>query len=404
MTDDRLDEPAHARNSPSDAEGWMNCLGKPNAEAGLPDDVSIFAAEGTAAHEVADECLSNPLGYEPWDFVGHVFHFDGFDIEFDEDMAEALSPGIEWIRAQLGTFYGERRVDLTEWLGLDLQGRPQKGTLDRGIIAPDIITINELKFGRGIPVSPVRNKQMMLYGLGFWRAEAPHITDPNFPIHLVIDQPRCAGGGGEWTTTLGELLAFGEEVKLAAEATKDPNAPRTAGDKQCFFCRRRKAPGGCETHQSFVLDVMGAKFEDLDSDEPLVLPRPLTPERRSYVLRHAKMIEKWTEQLHEEALADALKGEPTPGLKAVEGRKSPDKWPEDKSGAEAAVVAVHGAEKAFTKKLITPTQACKKIFPEDLKIIEPFIVRGSKKPILVDEADAREALTPHDAKFDEILE
>lgn len=386
---------AHARLSPSSASAWMTCAGYPNANEGLPDETSAFAAEGTAAHAISDDCLQ--FGFDPWDFVGQVLHVDGYAIEFDEDMADALAPGIEWIRAQEGQFFGERRVNLSSWLGPD-----QFGTLDRGIVRSDLIIISDLKFGRGIPVSPVRNKQLMLYALGFWDNVARHISDAReFLIH--IDQPRCGGGGGEWRVSLDELLAFGDEARQAAEATRAPDAPRKASKDACLWCRRKNAPGGCPTYEAFNLDLIGQKFGDLDSDEPLRLPPALTPERRSYVLQHAKMIEGWLEDLHTATLQDALRGDPTPGLKAVEGRKAPDKWRD----AEAAMQVVRPilGDRAVTIKLITPTQ-CNKLLKSDLdrELVAPSILVGERKPALVPEDDDRPALAPITSKFDEVEE
>jgi hypothetical protein len=57
----------------------------------------------------------------------------------------------------------------------------QHGTLDRAILIPEQnrLIINDLKWGRGIPVSPVRNKQMVLYALGFWDSCAWQALDMN---------------------------------------------------------------------------------------------------------------------------------------------------------------------------------------------------------------------------------
>jgi len=382
---------AHSPLGPSGAETWIGCPGSVNAQRGLPDDTSEFAAEGTAAHEVADLCLT--LGFEPHDLIGTIWKVDGFAIEVEDDMAEALSPGIDWSREYPGTFYGEHKVDLSHWLG-----EGQFGTLDRGWTTDDSLAIGDLKYGRGIPISPVENKQLMLYALGFWKAKCPHITDPDFPIRLVIDQPRCVGGGGEWMTTLGRLWEFGEEARAAALATEDPNAPRIASAKACQWCKRRKAPGGCETYDEFNLDMLGLKFDDLD-DEEIMLPRMLTPERRSIVLAHKSMITNWLETLHTDCLTDALRGDPTGNLKAVEGRKGADKW-YDKSAAEDALMPILGEDR-FTKKLKSPTQVGKELSPEDMKALDSLIERGTKKPILVPEADARPAIQPVETKFDE---
>jgi len=315
---------AHAKLGPSGADGWFTCAGKIAAEEGLPDDTSEAAAEGTFAHQISEECLA--FGLDPYDFVGHRLVVDGYSFEWTADDADALALGIDQIRAFPGTFYGEQRVDLSHWLG-----EGQFGTLDRAVISPDLIVLGDLKWGRGIPVSPVDNKQLKLYALGLWRAHAAEThTDPATKFLFIIDQPRCSGGGGEWSTTLRELLEFGEEARVAAERTRDPNAPRTASEKGCMFCRRRNAPGGCSTYDEFMLDLIGTKFEELDVDiavaAPPFLPIGMTPERRGHVVRHRKLIENWLDTLHDIHLDETIRGRPAGGLKAVEGRKSPDKW------------------------------------------------------------------------------
>lgn len=392
---------AHAKLSPSGADKWMTCPGSIAAEEGLPDETSEAAAEGTFAHQISDECLM--LGLDPYDFVGHKFTVEGFKFEFDEDMAEALELGIQQVRdfiAEGGTFYGEQQVDLTHWLGPD-----QFGTLDRAVVLPKLIVIDDLKFGRGVPVDPIQNKQLMLYALGFWwqflRESHP---DPDTEFLIIVDQPRCIGGGGEWRTTLKELLEFGEEARSAAEATNDPNAPRVASDKGCKWCKRREAPGGCSTFDEWILDMIGQTFEDIDEDaamgvEPF-LPIGMTPERRAHVVRHKALIEKWLDKLKEIHLEDALRGLPSGGLKAVEGRKSPDKW-FNNVAAEEALEPIMGDER-FTQKVKTPTQVLKAISLADHPEIELLINRGTKKPTLVSEADARPAIIPIEQSMDEV--
>lgn len=390
---------AHAKLGPSGADRWMVCAGSPAAEEGLPDDVSEFAAEGTFAHQISEECLA--FGLDPFDFIGHRLVVEGYSFEWSEDDAEQLAFGITQVRDFGGQFFGEHRVDLTHWLGPD-----QFGTLDRGIKLPDLIVIDDLKWGRGLPVSPIENKQLMLYGLGFWHAHAREThKDPNTRILLIVDQPRCSGGGGEWETTLGRLIEFGEEARAAAERTRDPNAARTASEKGCMFCKRRTAPGGCETFDEFMLDLVGSKFESLDDDIAICAPPYLpltgmTPDRRAHILRHRKLFENWLETLHDQHLDDCIRGLPGGGLKAVEGRKSPDKW-FDKQKADDALLPLLGDDR-FNPKLKTPTQALKEIDEAGKAAIDPLIDRGTKKPVLVGEQDARPAVLTLEQKFEDV--
>ena len=395
-------QPAHAKLSPSSASGWMTCPDYPNANEGLPDDGSEAAAEGTAAHAISDDCLL--FGFDAYDFIGHTTRIKDWAFVWDDDDADLLQPGLDLMRAYQGDFFGEHRVDLSQWLGEN-----QFGTLDRGIVTKDLIRISDLKWGRGVPVSPVQNKQLMLYALGFYWNVARHLTKAT-EFSIEIDQPRCSGGGGFWRVSLDELLEFGEEAKRAAEATRAPNPPRVASGPGCMWCKRKNAPatatapGGCDTYDMFAWSLASQNFDETDDDMeiglPPSLPRLLTPERRAFVLEHRSLLERWLEQMADAELADALAGRPTPARKAVEGRKGRDVF-FDGAAAQPVVVSILG-EDSFTKKLKTPTQLLKEIRDEDdRKLLDPLIKRGVKKPVMVPEADARPAIANAQSKLDE---
>lgn len=390
---------SHAELSPSSASIWMNCAGSINAQRGLPDETTEFAAEGTFAHLISEMCLD--LGLDPYDFIGHRAVIEGYSFEWDEEDADHLAFGIEQIRSFDGRFYGEHQVDLSHWLGPN-----QFGTLDRAVVGDDLIVVSDLKFGRGLPVSPVENKQLMLYSLGFHHNIARHVSHAT-DFLIIIDQPRCNGGGGEWRTTLADLERFGEEARVAAELTKDPSAPLKAGE-HCKWCKRRSAPGGCPTFDTFMVGLLAAQFDDLDDNiliggTPLELPVVMTPERRSYVLDNRKLIENWLDTLHAQALDDALHGRPCGGKKAVEGRKSPDKW-KDLNAIDAALLPLLGDDR-FNRKIKTPTQVSKELKIEDCPDIDALIQRGTRKPALVSEQDARPAmLTNLEQMFDDLDE
>ena len=106
-------------------------------------------------------------------------------------MADALQPGIDQILEYSGKMFVEERLDLGRWMP------GQFGTLDCGIAGEELIVISDLKYGSGVPVQAVKNTQQMIYALGFWDQFARHITDAK-QFLIIIDQPRNAGGGGEW--------------------------------------------------------------------------------------------------------------------------------------------------------------------------------------------------------------
>ncbi len=382
---------AHSTLSPSGAETWFNCPGSVQAQSGLPESDTVYSAEGTAAHRIRSECLE--LGLDPSDFLGQTLKVGKYSFVVDDDWVRYLQPGIDRCREWADDYVIETKVDLSRWLGPD-----QAGTLDYGAWTSELIIVDDLKFGAGEPVHPERNKQAMLYALGFWDQIARHHTKAT-EFLISIDQPRADGGGGEWRVSLEELLAFGEEARKCATATRDKNAPRVASLKGCRWC---KARGKCAALAAFNLELMSAKFDDLDNGE-LKTPKigDLTPARRAEIWRHEGMIRGWLEDLHTMLLADALAGRPTPGFVAALGRKGNRVWTKPEEVAEFLMKRMRHHQ-VYDYKLISPTQAEKTVGPTVYKKLKKWIDQADPKPALVADDGKHEAIKTVTRVFDDL--
>ena len=384
---------AHARLGPSDSARWLTCPGSINFTKNYPNSSTAAADEGTVAHWVREQCLY--WGEEPYDYIGHQMTLNGVTWTVDADMADALVEGLDFIREFSGKMFIEERIDLGRWMP------GQFGTLDCGIVNQDMILISDLKFGRGVPVDPVRNTQQMIYALGFWDQHARHVSKAqNVLIH--IDQPRHAQGGGIWSTTVEELLVFGEELREKAKATLDPDAPLVPSSYGCQWCPAANMPGrpgGCPAHAKSILDAIDLDFDSLDAPEwepPLVAG--LTPERLLALSDRKKQIEGFLEYAHAMALQYLIDHGPVAGKKAVVGRKPPMKW-RDESAAEAFLL--QKSVEPFNKRLITPTQASKMI-GKTYELPSALVERAEGKPVIVDIADARPAILTVENEFDDM--
>ena len=379
----------HARLSPSSAHRWMNCPGSVRAEEGYPDETSQYAAEGTAAHHVLLD-LALPLGIEPHYFVGKVIPVEGFKIEVTMEMADHLLFAFDEISEIPGEHYYETRVSLDKWLP------GQFGTADVGILTDEFVMVRDLKYGQGVPVHPERNEQMMMYMLGFCahlNAKGVKIGDRR--LILVVDQPRCPGGGGQWEFTLEELLEFGREVRAAGEATYAKNAPRNPGGKTCQWC---KAKAECNALAEHCLNLASLEFDDLDfGDELDALPDPekLSLKRRRTILKNETLFKNWLDELHSLALRDALAGRPSGGFKAVLGRKGRRTWrDEDEAAAYAESKKIDPWQEP---KLKSPTDVENEIKSKHkgrgntkarkaaIAELSDYWTQGEAKPVLVDE-------------------
>ncbi len=325
-------------------------------------------------------------------------------------MAQHLQPGIDEIRGFDGELFVERRVDTTQWVGLGPDGKRQGGTLDAGVAGKKLIVLSDLKFGMGRPVQAVDNDQQQLYALSFWEQIARHLTSAT-DFLIIIDQPRNSAGGGSWHVTLKQLQEYGEFLRERARATNVENAPLVPGHKQCEWCPAANVPGragGCPAHHEWIADIIHLKFEALDEMDELGADwtppsyHRLTPERRSHIVRQKSAIERWLSRLHADELAARITGGPSCGLKAVYGRRPPQKWRDPVTAEAFLEQKINDRDKLFIRKLISPTQGEKLAgYKKGQHFPAALVDRGEPKPVLAPEADSRPAIRTVDEMFDD---
>lgn len=407
----------HSRNSPSAAIRWRNCPAAPRMEADLPDEAGVEAAIGTVFHEYAALCLE--LGLDPYIFVGAPCDTDHGTLYFDRPMADNMLYGLDYVRDLAADgdtdLHVEQWVDCSPWLGHNDDGSPQGGTADVVVInrSKKKITVFDWKYGAGVPVSAEWNDQAIIYFLGVWHKFSDkyfeNVPPAEIDVDLVIEQPRAPGGGGVWRTNAAALLAEGEKIKADAEATFDPNAPAVPGVRQCQFCRAAKY-NTCKARAEFNLEKFDLSLSEIDdlaemgASVPLPETRALTPEQRSYILLNRSMLTRWLDQLHAEAYDDALKGRPVPEMKLVLGRSPARRW-KDEEKEKVILERRFGIEGAYTRKLISPTQAedivGKKVFAERFA---SHVAPTEPKPELVPITDRRDPIPDVQSRFDSLMD
>lgn len=391
---------AHHRLSPSDAEGWMTCPGKPKAQEGLVESPAKlgYSFEGTTAHHFRELALSS--GLDAYAFIGQTYseaRSTGLVGHCTEEMAHALTPGIDHVREHPGALFVEHRANIGRWIPGGF------GTLDAGVVNRNYFVINDLKYGAGVPVSPVKNKQLRIYAAGFWDRIARHRTKATRVI-LEIDQPRCSGGGGEWDDHIDDILDFMEEVRKAAKRTEDPNAPRVPSEKGCRFCLAKNTDR-CPEYTENILNLMSLDFEDLDNP-PIALPKTITPERRSVIIQNRDMITSWLKHLHASALEDFRAGLPVPGLKAVEGRAGKRVWKDESEVLSHLFKLMIEEETIYKREIRSPAQIEKLLSKTEKDKLKDFYTQKRGSPKLVSESDPRPALGGEDlaGDFDDLDE
>lgn len=373
---------AHAVLGASSAERWLRCPGSVRLSAGLADAPSEFAAEGTAAHELAEKCLSWQH-YSASRYLGDEIPVGEFSFTVDEDMADAVQAYLDHLE--------EVRVECSiaeEWVerrfSLDALRPPQPmfGTSDWTGYSRlhKVLVVRDYKHGRGKRVEAKGNPQLRYYGLG-----ALLSLPADYPVReidLGVVQPRIGNIASE-RITIEELLDFASDLLAAAHATQRPDAPTTPGD-WCQWCRAKAI---CPALRNQALTVAQDEF----SASPPA-PESLTPAQVAEVLEKADVIESWIKAVRGHAMREAEQGRPPPGYKLVQKRGT-RKWAVDE--ATVANLLEHSGllpDECFDRKLVSPAQAEKLLKPLKAKLPEELVKSVSSGYTLTSEADKRPAL------------
>jgi hypothetical protein len=368
---------AHAKLSASGSHRWLACPASVTAEQGLPEIRSSFANEGTAAHELAEIVLRTQDDCAPW--IGSVLPETKWTV--DQEMADYVQQYVDYAREQMSHARNafaafEVRVDFSDWIPGGF------GTCDALIISGDTAHIIDLKYGKGVPVSPVENTQAMLYALGAY-VDAVGIVEIK-QVQITIVQPRVFDGEPQsWTISVEDLLRWGEWAKQRAEACLAPDAEFVPGDKQCQWC---KAKPTCRALATMTEKTIMAEFEDISTPDALRPVNRMTDAEIAEVLRAKALISSWLEAVEDRVVERLTEGEGFPGYKLVAG-KANRRWSDEKQAGVALFEMIGDA--AYTQKLLSPTQAEKVLGRVRAQEISSLVFKPQGAPTLVVESDPR---------------
>ena len=173
---------AHAVLSASSAHRWLFCTPSARLEQEFGDTSSEAAAEGTAAHALAEHKLKRALkrrsrrpssDYDSDEMEEHTDSYVAFVLEHLTEAKRSCPDPAVLI---------EQRLDLSGYA-------PESfGTADCVIAGEGTLHVIDFKYGTGVLVEAERNPQMMLYALGALR-----LFDALYTINTVavsIYQPR----------------------------------------------------------------------------------------------------------------------------------------------------------------------------------------------------------------------
>ncbi len=368
----------HALLTASGSKRWLSCPPSARLEATFADKETTAAAEGTAAHALAEYKVKRALRYfckrPVSEFEDEVMDqaTDDYAAFILEQMAEMRKAGAE------PTVMVETRLDFSDWVPDGF------GTGDCIIIGGDTLHIVDLKYGAGVLVEAEGNSQMRLYALGAIQ-QFGCLYDVK-TVHMTIFQPR-RDNVSTATMTVEELMAWAEtELRPKAELAFTGEGEYHPGS-WCLFC---KAADRCRARAEENLKLAREEFG---------LPPLLTDEEIETLLPRLPDMVKWANDLQAYALDAAVNhGKHWDGFKLVEGR-SIRRYADEEAVAKAA--EENGYRDIYRKALINLGEMerlmGKKRFNE---ILGAYIVKPPGKPTLVPVGDKRPAITVNNVKAD----
>lgn len=394
----------HSIIGASSASRWFNCPGSIRLiDQAPPQEPSKYAAEGTAAHTLAETCLNdqNP----PEDYIGEIIDAQGFEFEVDQEMCDAVKVYLDEVNSEMGQWVvlTEIKVDLTR-LYPDLFGTADAIKID---FKNRILQIIDYKHGKGVVVEVENNKQEMYYVLGAieWvfkeYGKSYQMDDPTIfgwmswfkEIHMIVVQPRARHIDGpvrRWTIPDGVLDQFEIDLVAAAKATKDKNAPLVAGG-HCRFC---PAIAICPAQLQLITDTACADFKPIVKKEAPVMPvvEKLTMDQLTGVLMYADQISSWLKSVEAYAYALLSRGESVPGYKLVK-KKSNRKWINEEEAISELSLYLMDEDYLTPQELKSPAQVEKALKKKEKDLIKKYIEQPDTGNTIAEDSDPRDAIS-----------
>lgn len=364
----------HAVLSASASHRWLNCPPSVRLTERIPDNGSIYAAEGSEAHELCEYKLRQLLGMEahnPLDTPIGLRYYDGtmedaatgyaaFVLELLEEIRKTCSDPIVMV---------EQKLNYSRWV------KDGYGTGDAVIVADGTLHVVDFKYGTGVPVSAEGNSQMRLYALG-----ALDMFSELYDIDTVvmtIYQPRLTSISTD-TISKTDLLDWAENTlrplaDLAYKGEGDLNA-----GSWCRFCKLRST---CRKRAEANLAMAQHDFK---------LPPTLSNEEIAVILDKLDDLIGWASDIKEYALNAALHGTRFHGWKLVEGRSNRRYTDE---AAVTQIVSETGRD-PYEHKLLGITAMEKLLGKKQFStLLSDLVERPQGKPVLVSTSDKRPEMT-----------
>lgn len=370
---------AHALLSASSSHRWLHCTGAPRLEATFEDTTSVYAKEGTLAHELCElklKSYTTPMAKGAYTRALNKLKKNEL---WHDEMDETTEVYLDYVKSVLLSYKISPAVIIEKRVDFSVYVPEGFGTADCLILAGDTLHVIDYKHGEGVVVDADHNPQMMLYALGAMHDYSLLYSFKT--IKMAIVQPRV-NNISEFEISSEELKEWGETVvkPKAQEAYAEDGHTFEAGE-WCGFCRAKKqCKARCEANAA----LHSATQQD---------PRLISYEELGRYLSVGQDLESWFKDLKEYALSESLKGENVPGWKAVEGRGSRS-FVDGDVAIKTLIDAGIDESILYERKVLTLAQIEKTLGKTEFNtLVGEQVIKNPGKPTLVVDTDKRPRIT-----------
>lgn len=342
----------------------------------------MAAIVGTASHAVLEIRLRS--GDKA--IVPPFLHVEGERIEISPEVIGQVETCARWVEDYRQdhpgtTMFLEERCEVGKAFGApDAIWGTADVVLDDHTRGNETLVVADAKFGHH-EVSPIENKQLLLYAIGLERAYGcAHRW-----IELVILQPKSPEPVKRWRLSMEELVERAIKFHPLINRALQADAELVPGEEQCRWC---PAAGVCPALQNQALDLAKQEFSEA-----------ITVERLTQILAQAGRIRGALDAAEAHATQLLKLGQNVPGWKLVFGNKR-RAW-KDETQAQAVLVQLGlDIDKAAPRKVCTPPQAEKMVGKATAAQLGYLIETPKGEPCLAPADDPREPVKSEFSRLD----
>lgn len=348
----------------------------------VPESDESFANEGTLAHLFAELEAKRMAGYVTPDEYNIGLLERQANRLYSREMLEHAATYVEVLRGVLNEAQAnmeEPTIFFEQPVQADVKGVLVSGTADCIVYTKSKLYIIDYKYGVGIPVDVVDNKQLLTYATLY----CAELEDSNLPkeVELHVVQPRIANVA-KATYPIDKVASHYKAILQAVNSILLAEAKVKYGD-HCRYC---PAKAMCPAYYELVRE----KY-DLS-----LVPNLMTNEQVLDILNTGDLVIKWVKEVQSFARLRAIDGYNWDGYKVVESIRRRT-IPEENVEAVSSMLLMSGykGHEVFETSLLPITKLekvlGKKVFND---IVGPFVKLSAANYSLVDIKDKRSSAKP----------